>query len=149
METGTDPILSLSLSLEVIESQRVFPSLNNMKLIKDVFLFFLRKRTGLQRLEKEDCTYIMESVLYKIDNLKVFLCLQIPAYISAQLLGSLLASGTLRLLFTGPHDQFAGTHPVGSTSDIQAFVIEFIITFYLMFVISGVATDNRAVRFRN
>lgn len=46
---------SLSLSLEVIESQRVFPSLNNMKLIKDVFLVFFTKKnrtaeTGKGRL---------------------------------------------------------------------------------------------------
>lgn len=70
---------------------------------------------------------------------------QVPAYVSAQLLGSTLAAGTLRLLFTGSHKQFAGTLPSGS--DLQAFVIEFIITFYLMFVICGVATDNRAVSF--
>ncbi|KAL2494823.1 Aquaporin NIP1-2 [Forsythia ovata] len=54
-----------------------------------------------------------------------------------------LASGTLRLLFTGKHDHFAGTLPTGS--HLQSFVVEFIITFYLMFVISGVATDNRAI----
>ena len=66
-----------------------------------------------------------------------------PAYISAQVLGSTLAAGTLRLLFSGPHDVFAGTSPQGS--NLQAFVVEFIITFYLMFIISGVATDNRAV----
>ncbi|XP_031390374.1 aquaporin NIP1-2-like isoform X2 [Punica granatum] len=40
-------------------------------------------------------------------------------------------------------NQFAGTQPAGS--DMQAFVIEFIITFYLMFIVSGVATDNRAI----
>ncbi|KAB2078140.1 Aquaporin NIP1-2 -like protein [Gossypium arboreum] len=68
---------------------------------------------------------------------------QVPAYISAQVLGSTMAAGTLRLLFSGPHDVFAGTSPQGS--DFQAFVIEFIITFYLMFIISGVATDNRAI----
>ncbi|KAI3456103.1 hypothetical protein Pfo_012766 [Paulownia fortunei] len=68
---------------------------------------------------------------------------QVPAYISAQVLGSTLASGTLRLLFNGRHDQFAGTLPTGS--DVQSLVVEFIITFYLMFVISGVATDNRAI----
>ncbi|PPD91246.1 hypothetical protein GOBAR_DD11815 [Gossypium barbadense] len=70
---------------------------------------------------------------------------QVPAYISAQVLGSTMAAGTLRLLFSGPHDVFAGTSPQGS--DFQAFVIEFIITFYLMFIISGVATDNRAVSY--
>ncbi|KAL2473707.1 Aquaporin NIP1-2 [Forsythia ovata] len=68
---------------------------------------------------------------------------QVPAYISAQVIGSTLASGTLRLLFTGKHDHFSGTLPAGS--DVQSLVVEFIITFYLMFVISGVATDNRAI----
>ncbi|XVE51514.1 hypothetical protein DITRI_Ditri02bG0048200 [Diplodiscus trichospermus] len=68
---------------------------------------------------------------------------QVPAYIAAQVLGSTLATGTLRLLFTGRHDVFTGTSPQGS--DLQAFLIEFIITFYLMFIISGVATDNRAI----
>lgn len=68
---------------------------------------------------------------------------QVPVYISAQVLGSILASGTLRLLFNGHQDHFSGTLPNGS--DVQSLVLEFIITFYLMFVISGVATDNRAI----
>ncbi|XWS15882.1 hypothetical protein CRYUN_Cryun34aG0040500 [Craigia yunnanensis] len=68
---------------------------------------------------------------------------QVPAYISAQVIGSTLAAGTLRLLFSGPHNVFAGTSPQGS--NLQAFMVEFIITFYLMFIISGVATDNRAI----
>ncbi|MFS7988522.1 putative major intrinsic protein [Helianthus anomalus] len=68
---------------------------------------------------------------------------QVPAYVGAQVLGSTLASGTLRLIFNGHEDHFAGTLPVGS--HLQSLVLEFIITFYLMFVISGVATDNRAI----
>ncbi|XP_038995605.1 aquaporin NIP1-2-like [Hibiscus syriacus] len=68
---------------------------------------------------------------------------KVPVYILAQVVGSTLAAGTLRLHFSGPHDVFAGTSPQGS--DLQAFVIEFIITFYLKFNISGVATDNRAI----
>ncbi|CAI8618715.1 unnamed protein product [Vicia faba] len=68
---------------------------------------------------------------------------QVPTYIAAQVFGSTLASGTLRLLFSGKHDQFVGTLAAGS--NLQAFVMEFIITFYLMFIISGVATDNRAI----
>ncbi|KAL8517490.1 hypothetical protein ACS0TY_015659 [Phlomoides rotata] len=67
---------------------------------------------------------------------------QVPGYIFAQVLASILASGTLRLLFSGPHDHFAGTIPAGSNA--QSLVLEFIITFYLMFVISAVATDSRA-----
>ncbi|KAK4589507.1 hypothetical protein RGQ29_020182 [Quercus rubra] len=74
---------------------------------------------------------------------KRFPAKQVPAYIAAQVLGSTLASGTLRLLFQGQQNHFPGTLPAGS--DMQSFVIEFIITFYLMFVISGVATDNRAI----
>lgn len=68
---------------------------------------------------------------------------QVPVYVSSQLVGSTLASGTLRLLFGGKHELFPGTIPAGS--DLQSLVLEFIITFYLMFVISGVATDNRAI----
>ncbi|URE12070.1 hypothetical protein MUK42_23817 [Musa troglodytarum] len=60
-----------------------------------------------------------------------------------QLLGATLASGTLRLMFGGKHEHFPGTIPAGS--DVQSLVLEFIISFYLMFVISGVATDNRAI----
>ncbi|KAL5578804.1 hypothetical protein UlMin_011246 [Ulmus minor] len=63
---------------------------------------------------------------------------------TAQVLGSTLASGTLRFLFNGKQDQFAGTLPSGT--ELQSFVIEFIITFYFMFVVSAVATDNRAIR---
>ncbi|GMN43533.1 hypothetical protein TIFTF001_012733 [Ficus carica] len=68
---------------------------------------------------------------------------QVPAYIIAQVLGSTLASGTLRLMFNSKHSHFIGTMPSGS--DMQSFVIEFIITSSLMFVVSGVATDNRAI----
>jgi len=42
-----------------------------------------------------------------------------------------------------PWKQFSGTLPFGTHA--QAFVVEFIITFFLMFFISGVATDNRAI----
>ncbi|KAF9588853.1 hypothetical protein IFM89_016816 [Coptis chinensis] len=66
---------------------------------------------------------------------------QVPAYIFVQVIGSTLASGTVRLLFGAK--QFPGTIPAGS--DMQSLVLEFIITFFLMFVISGVSTDDRAV----
>nr|KYP46525.1 Aquaporin NIP1-2 [Cajanus cajan] len=68
---------------------------------------------------------------------------QVPVYVIAQVAGSTLASGSLRLIFNGKHDHFSGTLPTGS--HLQSFVIEFIITFFLMFVVSGVATDNRAI----
>ncbi|CAA6665662.1 unnamed protein product [Spirodela intermedia] len=57
---------------------------------------------------------------------------EVPAYISAQVVGSTLASGTLWLLFGGKHEHFPGTIPQGS--NVQSFALEFIITFYLMFI---------------
>ncbi|XP_043705195.1 aquaporin NIP1-1 [Telopea speciosissima] len=68
---------------------------------------------------------------------------QVPGYAAAQLLGSILASVTLRLLFGAEENHFFGSAPTGS--NMQSFVLEFIIAFYLMFVISGVASDNRAI----
>ncbi|GAB2252690.1 hypothetical protein Droror1_Dr00005537 [Drosera rotundifolia] len=68
---------------------------------------------------------------------------QVLPYVASQVVGSVLANGTLRLVFRGKDDVFAGSSPAGS--DLQSVVLEFIITFYLMFVISGVATDNRAI----
>ncbi|KAL6954611.1 hypothetical protein U1Q18_038665 [Sarracenia purpurea var. burkii] len=68
---------------------------------------------------------------------------QVPIYIAAQLMGSILASGTLSLLFDVTPEGYFGTVPVGS--NLQSLIIEIIISFLLMFVISGVATDNRAI----
>ncbi|CAL4958836.1 unnamed protein product [Urochloa decumbens] len=68
---------------------------------------------------------------------------QVPSYAAAQVLGSTLASLTLRVVFGGGEHLFFGTAPAGS--DAQAVALEFVISFYLMFVVSGVATDNRAI----
>uniref|UniRef100_A0A0A0K535 Aquaporin n=1 Tax=Cucumis sativus TaxID=3659 RepID=A0A0A0K535_CUCSA len=67
----------------------------------------------------------------------------VSAYVISQVLGSTLAAGTLRLIFNGDQDNFSGT--LSSDSYLQTFVIEFIITFYLMLVVSGVATHNRVI----
>ncbi|XP_052197602.1 probable aquaporin NIP-type [Diospyros lotus] len=68
---------------------------------------------------------------------------EVPFYIVAQLMGSIIASGTLALMFSVTHEAFFGTVPAGS--DAQSFVIEIVISFLLMFVISGVSTENTAV----
>ncbi|KAK4608687.1 hypothetical protein RGQ29_002194 [Quercus rubra] len=67
---------------------------------------------------------------------------QVPLYILAQFIGSILASATLCGIFTVHKENFFGTVPTGS--NFQSLVIEIIISFLLMFVICGVATDNRA-----
>nr|XP_027191511.1 probable aquaporin NIP-type isoform X2 [Cicer arietinum] len=69
---------------------------------------------------------------------------QVPLYLIAQVLGSILASGTLYLLFDDLNEStYFGTVPAGS--DVQSLVFEIITSFLLMFVISAVSTDNRAI----
>lgn len=66
----------------------------------------------------------------------------VPAYIAAQLAGAILASALLRGMF-GNVANLGTTLPAGS--DGQSFVLEIVLTFFLMFVIISVATDVRAV----
>ncbi|THF97479.1 hypothetical protein TEA_029165 [Camellia sinensis var. sinensis] len=71
---------------------------------------------------------------------------EVPMYVLAQLLGATLACLTLRVLF---NDQAVDMRPTvtqysSSTTDLQAVILEFIISFFLMFTISGVASDHRA-----
>ncbi len=64
----------------------------------------------------------------------------VPAYICSQLLGALLASGTLRILF--PANPLLGaTLPAGS--ELQSFILEFILTFFLMLTILNVSTGAK------
>jgi len=61
-------------------------------------------------------------------------------YIISQLCGAILASLTLRLLF--PHNELLGaTLPSGTA--LQSFIMEFILTFFLMLVIIHVATGSK------
>lgn len=65
---------------------------------------------------------------------------QILPYISAQLVGALLASGLLRFLF--PENELLGaTLPAGSAG--QSFVLEVILTGILMYVILSVSTGAK------
>lgn len=65
-----------------------------------------------------------------------------PGYIGAQLAGATLAALTLKGLF-GEVANLGATIPTGSAG--QSLLLEGIATFFLMFVIMAVATDNRAV----
>lgn len=67
---------------------------------------------------------------------------RVPVYWLAQVIGATLAALLLRALF-GDVAHLGTTLPSGS--DGQSFVLEVVMTFFLMFVIMAVATDNRAV----
>ncbi|MDQ3016696.1 MAG: aquaporin [Bacteroidota bacterium] len=61
-------------------------------------------------------------------------------YISGQLMGALAASFTLSLMF--PQNELLGT-TLPSGSGMQSFVLEFILTFFLMLVIMNVAHGSK------
>ena len=65
---------------------------------------------------------------------------QLPGYIIAQCAGAFTASGLLRLLF--PSDATLGTTlPAGVPS--QSFVLEIVLTFFLMLVVLSVSTGAK------
>jgi MIP family channel proteins len=64
------------------------------------------------------------------------------AYWVAQIAGALVAAALLRASL-GDIADVGATQPSGS--DSQSFFFEFVLTFFLMFVIMAVATDTRAV----
>ncbi|XP_021847813.1 probable aquaporin NIP5-1 [Spinacia oleracea] len=74
--------------------------------------------------------------------LRHFPWVQVPAYIAAQIAASILASLALKGVF---HPYMSGGVTVPSVGVGQAFALEFLITFNLMFVVTAVATDTRAV----
>jgi aquaporin NIP len=62
------------------------------------------------------------------------------AYVLAQCAGAVLASGCLRLLFL-EHATLGATLPAGPAA--QSFVLEVLLTFFLMFVILSVSTGAK------
>ncbi|GLT30518.1 hypothetical protein SLA2020_053140 [Shorea laevis] len=67
---------------------------------------------------------------------------QVPGYIAAQVSGSICASFVLKGVY---HPFLSGGVTVPSVNYGQAFALEFLITFNLLFVVTAVATDTRAV----
>lgn len=70
-----------------------------------------------------------------------------PVYIGAQLVGAVLAALATWLTFGGPgrvEASLAATYPAQGVGDLQAFLVEILITFILVFVVMAVATDDRA-----
>ncbi len=71
---------------------------------------------------------------------KKFEVKQVAPYIISQLIGAFLASLVLKYLF--PTNEFLGaTIPSGTA--LQSFILEFILTFFLMLVIINVATGSK------
>lgn len=71
---------------------------------------------------------------------KRFPAVQVIPYVLSQVAGALLASVTLKYLFPAS-DTLGATLPSGTTS--QSFILECILTFFLMLVIINVATGSK------
>jgi len=71
----------------------------------------------------------------------------VPAYLGAQLVGAVLGAVGTWIAFGAPgraEANLAATYPAQGVGDLQAFVLEILITFILVFVVVSVATDSRA-----
>ena len=71
----------------------------------------------------------------------------VPAYLGAQLIGAVLGAVGTWIAFGGPGRNvanLAATYPAQGVGDFQAFLLEILITFILVFVVVSVATDSRA-----
>jgi MIP family channel proteins len=72
----------------------------------------------------------------------------VPIYVAAQLVGAVLAALATWLTFGGvgarSEASLAATYPASGVGDLQAFIVEILITFILVFVVMAVATDERA-----
>jgi len=71
---------------------------------------------------------------------KRFQLKQVLPYLISQLIGATLASLTLHFLFPA-NETLGATFPAGT--EMQSFVLEFLLTFFLMLVIINVATGSK------
>jgi MIP family channel proteins len=91
--------------------------------------------------------HVNPAVTLGIAAVKKFPWNYVPIYIAAQLVGAVLAALATWLTFGGPgrsEANLAATYPAQGVGDLQAFVVEILITFILVFVVIAVATDDRA-----
>jgi MIP family channel proteins len=71
----------------------------------------------------------------------------VPIYLGAQLLGALLGAVAVWITYGGAAREaasLAATFPTEGVGDLQALVVEILVTFILVFVVISVATDERA-----
>ncbi|CAO2210154.1 unnamed protein product [Urochloa humidicola] len=73
---------------------------------------------------------------------------QLLPYVAAQLLGSTAASFAAKAVYGNPASLGAAvaTVPAPAVGGVQAFAVEFIATFVLLFVITALSTDPKAVK---
>ncbi|XP_047314667.1 aquaporin NIP6-1 [Impatiens glandulifera] len=88
--------------------------------------------------------HLNPAVTISFAALKHFPWKHVPMYVLAQVLASICAAFALKGIFD-PVMAGGVTVPAEGTTNVQAFGLEFIISFNLMFVVTAVATDTRSV----
>ena len=71
----------------------------------------------------------------------------VPIYLVAQLVGAVLGAIAVWITYGGAAREaasLAATFPTDGVGDLQALVVEILVTFVLVFVVISVATDERA-----
>ena len=71
----------------------------------------------------------------------------VPIYLVAQLVGAVLGAIAVWITYGGAAREaasLAATFPTDGVGDLQALVVEILVTFILVFVVISVATDERA-----
>ena len=71
----------------------------------------------------------------------------VPIYLGAQLVGAVLGAIAVWITYGGAAREaaaLAATFPTDGVGDLQALVVEILVTFILVFVVISVATDERA-----
>ncbi|KAJ7296196.1 hypothetical protein O6H91_Y138400 [Diphasiastrum complanatum] len=86
--------------------------------------------------------HINPAVTLAFASLRHFPWIEVPLYIIAQVVGSISASYVLKGIF---HPDLHGGATLLQGGYVEAFFLEFVISAILMFVITAVATDTRAV----
>ena len=90
--------------------------------------------------------HLNPSLTIALAAIRHFPWVQVPAYLTAQISASICASFTLKGIF---HPFMSGGVTVPSVGTGQAFALEFLIAFNLLFVVTAVTTDPRVVRTKN
>ena len=95
-------------------------------------VFGLVVMSQIYALGKISGAHLNPAVTLSLSAARVFPAREIPAYITAQLVGAVAASATLHLLFP-EHKGLGATLPAGGA--MQSFVLEFLLTLGLVLVI--------------
>ena len=91
--------------------------------------------------------YINPAVTIGVFLIKAIELKEAFLYILAQLLGAIFGAYTLTIFFGSIDINIGATHPSESVSLISAFIIELVLTFFLVNSVLHCAIDNKAGKF--